>query len=132
MQEKVHQCSLCGKVFESGPKLGGHLTTHRIDKAKVILEVFDGKKPTFDLRETLIDLGIKEDKCERCGWDEKFPGDKYSRCQLHHKDGVADNNALENLEILCPNHHSLTPTWGRRGNHKSSRTYRYGKDNLPA
>ena len=29
--------------------------------------------------------------------------------ELHHKDGNRYNNDLENLEILCPNCHSLCP-----------------------
>lgn len=31
--------------------------------------------------------------------------------EVHHKDGNKRNNKLENLEILCPNCHSLTDTY---------------------
>jgi len=31
--------------------------------------------------------------------------------ELEHKDGNHDNNNLKNLELLCPNCHSLTPTY---------------------
>ncbi len=57
------------------------------------------------LRIKLIKDGIKEDKCEKCGhiyWNgKKLP------LELHHKDGDHFNNELENLEILCPNCHSV-------------------------
>ena len=33
-------------------------------------------------------------------------------CQLHHKDGNRENNILSNLEMLCPNCHTQTDTWG--------------------
>lgn len=59
------------------------------------------------LRKKLIEDGIKKDECERCGLNE-WMGQKIT-LELHHKDGNRFNNELENLEILCPNCHSLTP-----------------------
>ena len=57
------------------------------------------------LKLKLIRDGIKEEKCEICGissWQgEKLP------LELHHKDGDHYNNNLENLQILCPNCHSI-------------------------
>ena len=40
--------------------------------------------------------------------------------ELEHKDGDNQNNTRENLEGLCPNCHSLTPTW--RGRNKKGIT----------
>ena len=57
------------------------------------------------LKIKLIRDGIKEDKCEICGvsiWQGvKLP------LELHHKDGNHFNNDLNNLQILCPNCHSI-------------------------
>lgn len=57
------------------------------------------------LKQKLIKDGLKEDKCEICGvssWNGvKLP------LELHHKDGNHYNNNLENLQILCPNCHSI-------------------------
>lgn len=36
--------------------------------------------------------------------------------ELHHKDGDKLNNDLENLQLLCPNCHSLTENWRGRNN----------------
>ena len=47
-------------------------------------------------------------KCEKCGWGEINPYTGGVPLELHHKDGNYLNNAPENLEILCPNCHSLT------------------------
>jgi hypothetical protein len=47
--------------------------------------------------------------CYRCGLGEWF-GEKIA-LELDHKDGDRFNNSRENLEALCPNCHSLTPTW---------------------
>ena len=57
------------------------------------------------LKEKLIRDGIKEDKCELCGvsiWN----GVKLA-LELHHKDCNHFNNSLDNLQILCPNCHSI-------------------------
>ena len=59
------------------------------------------------LRKKLIEDGIKKDECEKCG-NIEWMGQKIP-LELHHKDGNRFNNELENLEILCPNCHSLTP-----------------------
>lgn len=51
-------------------------------------------------------------KCERCGWGEVHPVTGKVPVQVHHKDGDCTNNREENLEVLCPNCHSLTDTYG--------------------
>ncbi|MEX3984050.1 HNH endonuclease [Paraburkholderia sp. EG287A] len=50
--------------------------------------------------------------CKRCTLSE-WMGEKLT-LEVDHKDGNPDNNRRENLEGLCPNCHSLTPTWRGR------------------
>ena len=50
-------------------------------------------------------------KCEKCGWGEKNPYSSLIPLELHHKDGDYTNNQEDNLEILCPNCHSLTENY---------------------
>jgi len=50
--------------------------------------------------------------CMKCGWHEMNSITGLIPIQLEHKDGNSENNALTNLELLCPNCHSLTPTYG--------------------
>lgn len=64
------------------------------------------------IKQVLFTLGIKEEKCEKCGlmyWN----GQPLS-LELHHKDGNPYNNSLENFEILCPNCHSQTENFRGR------------------
>ena len=52
-----------------------------------------------------------EHKCSQCGWDKKNPITGKPPLEIDHIDGDSTNNAEENLRLLCPNCHSLTPTW---------------------
>lgn len=68
---------------------------------------------SLDLKKKLIKLRLKENVCEHCGifeWNGKT-----ITLELDHIDGNNQNNLLNNLQILCPNCHSQTPTWRGRG-----------------
>ncbi len=64
------------------------------------------------------------EKCMKCGWCQIHPITNKVPIELNHIDGDANNNSLENLELLCPNCHSLTHNF-RALNKKSSRVNRY-------
>ena len=49
------------------------------------------------------------EKCSQCGWCERNPVSESIPIELEHKDGNCTNNRYENLCLLCPNCHSLTP-----------------------
>ena len=63
-------------------------------------------------------------KCELCGWGETNPYTNKIPLEIHHKDGDYKNNNENNLQVLCPNCHSLTATYrsanpnGRKGRKK--------------
>ena len=50
-------------------------------------------------------------KCSKCGWCEIHPVTGKVPLEINHIDGNATNNIPENMEVLCPNCHSLTPTY---------------------
>lgn len=57
-------------------------------------------------------------KCSKCGWSEINPYTNRIPLEIEHKDGNWKNSFEENLELLCPNCHSLTSTYrgANRGN----------------
>ena len=66
-------------------------------------------------------MELHNNKCELCGWGEvnKFSG--MIPLEVHHINGDSTDNRLENLQLLCPNCHSLTENYGSRNKGKSKR-----------
>lgn len=52
-------------------------------------------------------------KCTKCKWNKVNPLNKYKlpALEVEHIDGNYKNNKEDNLTLLCPNCHSLTPTF---------------------
>jgi DNA-binding transcriptional ArsR family regulator len=69
-----------------------------------------------NLRLRLLVDGLKDARCERCGLTE-WLGEP-APLQLHHVNGDGRDNRVENLQILCPNCHSQTDSWGGRNRGK--------------
>lgn len=60
-------------------------------------------------------------KCELCGWGEMNKTTGKIPLEIHHINGDCTDNREENLQLLCPNCHSLTETFGSLNNGKSKR-----------
>jgi hypothetical protein len=93
----------------------GHLkgkknTWHPKASLPLILVAQSGYKGgTSRLKKRLLDERLLERKCYECGlteWkNQPIP------LELEHKNGNNTDNRLENLTLLCPNCHALTPTY---------------------
>jgi len=66
-------------------------------------------------------------RCMECGWDKVNPKSGKCPVELEHIDGNSENNDESNLKLLCPNCHSLTPTYKalNKGYGRYSRKLRY-------
>ncbi len=62
-------------------------------------------------------------KCQTCGWGCVNPVTGKIPLTIHHDNGDWKDNRPSNLKLLCPNCHSLTPTYGskNRGNGRVTR-----------
>lgn len=71
---------------------------------------------------------LNNNKCQICGWGEINSSTNKIPLQIHHIDGDCLNNKIDNLQLLCPNCHSLTANYGSRNkNATKGRSAYYGK-----
>ena len=64
--------------------------------------------------------------CSLCGWDKINLTSGRVPLEVDHIDGNSDNNHEDNLRLLCPNCHSLTPCF-RNLNKGKGRDWRRAK-----
>jgi hypothetical protein len=71
-----------------------------------------------------------DNRCSKCGWNEKHPITGSIPLEMEHMDGNAENNKEENLTLLCPNCHSLTKFYKNlnRGKGRKWRMEKYVKN----
>jgi len=62
-------------------------------------------------------------KCEKCGWGVVNPTTGKVPLTVNHKNGKWRDSSPRNLELICPNCHSLTPNYGalNKGNGRPRR-----------
>jgi hypothetical protein len=77
------------------------------------LLVADTYRSRHNVKLRILGEGLKENRCEACGLTE-WLGQPLSMA-LHHVNGDARDNRLENLQLLCPNCHSQTENFAGRG-----------------
>lgn len=133
----VGDCIFCGKVYEVNRK---NLNTFRkycsIEcRAQYVLNLkFEKLESGLSVSSKIAKLYLIKKfgaKCMDCGWDKKNVITGNVPIELEHIDGNSENNSLENLKLLCPNCHSLTPTYKAlnkgNGRHKRRERYLQGK-----
>lgn len=109
-----------GKGWNKNWKFDPRIPPTPLDK----LLVKNSNTQSFVLKKRLIKEGLKELKCELCGWAKRSPDGRIP-VELDHINGDHHDNRLINLRVLCPNCHSLQPT--HRGKNKKVR-FRYLSD----
>ena len=106
-------CKICGKKFKVTPKRlkaskSGYLFCsykclnkgQRVESGLTDMFPAHYKEGHYTYREKA--LRTYPHKCEVCGFDE-FK----AILEVHHIDGNRKNNEIDNLIILCPNHHAM-------------------------
>lgn len=95
---KKFKCNHCSKEFLDSPsKKRKYCSKACVNKSTK--ESFEPKFTT--VRKMMKRRGLIK-SCDRCGFDsvKEILG-------IHHKDRNPKNNSIENLEVLCPNCHSI-------------------------
>lgn len=91
-----------GMLWSKGKKIG----------PKRPIEDYLSNKQTitsWKLKNRILLENLKKHQCEKCLLTE-WLGDLVP-LELHHIDGKSNNNNLDNLQLLCPNCHTLTENY---------------------
>ena len=129
---KTRFCIECGKeiIKKNARRFCSHTCGNIYRQKEYVLKWLSGEiSGSAKYVPNPIERWIREQKgeqCWHCGWKEINPITGKVPVQVNHIDGHSSNNRPENLELLCPNCHSLTPTFGGL-NKNSDRIWRYKK-----
>lgn len=98
-------------IREQGYFSKGHTPTNKKSVEALLWPQNTVPGHTDRIKRRLIDEGLLEEICNQCGLGPEWRGEVLS-LQLNHVDGDGSNWRLKNLEILCPNCHAQTSTYG--------------------
>lgn len=115
--DRTHVCESCNKEFPHNTR-----TTNRYccnacaacGKRQETLARFvagESFSPKI-VRRCVLDL--KGRFCCLCGQGEQW-NNRPLTLQVDHIDGDSENNAIDNLRVLCPNCHTQTENYGSKG-----------------
>lgn len=122
---KKNPCRNCGTQIAPG-RLERKYCSEKCCAEYRFNESVNSKNPSSRTMKTFL---IKEHgtSCMECGWNKINPTSNKVPIELEHIDGNSKNNKIDNLKLLCPNCHSLTPTYKalNKGNGRHERMTRY-------
>ena len=126
-EECKFHCKFCSKGFVRKTSLGSHVRRCESNPNMIIKESkrCKMKEVHLALPYNEVPSSLRREKifreqrgcCNRCGLAE-WLGQRIT-LEIEHKNGNHYDDSRENVELLCPNCHSLTDTWRGRNKNKA-------------
>ena len=114
-------CLNCGKTIEVKRNCEGKYCDNKCQQEYIYKKYIekwqkgevDGMSGKYGISQHVKHYMLEKvgNKCEQCGWNQINPYTNKVPLEIHHIDGNYKNNKEENLQVLCPNCHSLTSTY---------------------
>ena len=127
----IHYCLNCNRET-NGSKFCPHNECHREYTYKEYIKRWKLGNENGIIGKGAINNYLKRylkekynNKCSKCGWNKVNNYSNKIPLEAEHKDGNYKNNKEYNLDLLCPNCHSLTKTY-KGLNRGHGRKYRKG------
>jgi predicted restriction endonuclease len=127
-------CIVCGQKINKGATKYCSTKCQHDSRTSLIIEKWKSGEISATRGQYAISKPVRDylfrkygNKCAWCGWNETNPYTGTIPLEVDHIDGNYKNNLEENLILLCPNCHSLTPTYKNlnKGNGRTSRKKYY-------
>jgi hypothetical protein len=100
LKRHIERYGISTEHFDPNWTRRGSLNTPRRSLEEVLVENCEYNRGR--LKRRLFEAGLKKRECELCGQGETWHGRSMSLI-LDHINGMATDNRLENLQIVCPN-----------------------------
>jgi hypothetical protein len=119
--KKEKNCLYCNNLIPNRNIYCDNICQKKYEKKEdfnlIVEGEFDklGSKQTIDRVSKQYLISLHGEKCMGCGWCEINSWTNKVPIELNHIDGDPENHSVTNLELLCPNCHSLTEFYKSRG-----------------
>jgi Zn finger protein HypA/HybF involved in hydrogenase expression len=134
MQKDGRRCIECNKILTTRHQIRYCSNKCQLNR-RYTINISQWKKNNNDQRYLTKNISgyIKRyliekcnEKCSECGWNKRNETSGKIPLEVDHIDGNSENNLEENLRLLCPNCHALTPHF-RNLNKGNGRAWRKEK-----